>query len=398
MTLRPWLRVSLALFAVGWGANQFASMLLAYRDELGMPAQTRALLFALYAVGLIPALLVGGSASDRWGRRAVVLPFVALSPVATVLLIIWSDWAPGLGVARLLAGLSSGVVFGAATAWVTDLSTGDPPGAGARRAALSLSAGFAIGPLVAGLVAEFSAQPLTVPYLPHLVLGVVALLVLLPVPGPRPQPMSQQPLVSLPAVTLRRRFVLTVAPTAPWVFASAVISFAYLPSVIDAPVEGALAFAAVLTFVTLGTGVAIQPIARRLDDRVPLLAGRIAMLCTMTALGLGLVAVATDLRWVLLVAAPLFGAGYGFGLVSGLREVERLAPPAERGAVVGVFYGLAYLGMFAPYLLGAIAGLGLGPRGALLVAVAAAAAALAVVTIAARDQRHRVQPRSTGLA
>ena len=55
-------------------------MLLAYGHELGMSTQTRALLFGLYAVGLIPALLVGGAASDRWGRRAVVLPFVALSP------------------------------------------------------------------------------------------------------------------------------------------------------------------------------------------------------------------------------------------------------------------------------------------------------------------------------
>jgi MFS family permease len=386
VTLRPWLRVCLALFTVGWGANQFASMLLAYGHELGMDTQTRALLFAMYAVGLVPALLIGGTASDRWGRRAVVLPFVVLSPVATLALIVWSDWAPGLGAARLLAGLSSGVVFGAATAWVTDLSAGEPPGTGARRAGMSLTAGFAFGPLVAGLVAEFSAHPLTVPYLPHLVLSVATLVLLLPVPGPRPVSAPHRPLVSLPAVTRGRRFVLTIAPTAPWVFASAVITFAYLPSVIDAPTEGALAFAAVLTFVTLGTGVAIQPLARRLDDRRPLLAGQVAMLCTVAALGLGVLAVSTDSRWVVLAAAPLFGAGYGFGLVSGLREVERLAPVSERGAVVGVFYGLAYLGMFAPYLLGALAGLGIGVRGALLVAVVAAVAALAVVTVAGRPR------------
>jgi len=83
-------------------------------------------------------------------------------------------------------------------------------------------------------------------------------------------------------------------------------------------------------------------------------------------------------------------------LVSGLREGERLAPPVERGAVVGVFYGLAYLGMLAPYLLGAIAGAGLGTRGALLVAAGVAAAGLAVVSVASRDQHHSVSTTSPG--
>ena len=390
MTLRPWHRVCLALFAVGWGANQFASMLPAYRDELGMTTQTVALLFAMYAVGLIPTLLVGGSASDRWGRRALVVPFVALSPLATLMLVVWSDWAPGLALARLLAGVSSGVVFGAASAWVADLSVDEAAGVGARRAALSLTAGFGLGPFVTGMLAELSAHPLTVPYLPHLVLGLVALVVLLPVPGPRPEPGPRRPLVNLPAITRRRPFLVTVAPIAPWVFGCAVTSFAFLPSVVGGPQEGALAFAAVLTLVTLGTGVAIQPLARRLDDRQPLLAGRVGMLCALVALGLGIVAITADSRWVVLLAAPVFGAGYGLGLVSGLREVERLAPPSERGAVVGVFYGLAYLGMFAPYLLGAVAGLGIGPRGALLTAAAFAAAGLVVVTVAGGGRSAQV--------
>jgi len=173
--------------------------------------------------------------------------------------------------------------------------------------------------------------------------------------------------------------VLTVAPAAPWVFASATITFAYLPSVLDAPVEGELAFAAVVTFVTLGTGVAVQPLARRLDDR------RIGMLLTIAALLLGVLAVSTDNRWIVLLAAPVFGAGYGFGLVSGLREAERLAPDSERGALVGVFYSLAYLGMFAPYLLGAFA----SAEVALLTAIGVAVASLAVISATGPDRPVR---------
>ena len=146
MRIAPWHRVTLATLAVGWGANQFSPMLVVYRDELGLTDRTTAVLFALYAVGLIPGLLVGGAASDRHGRRAVVLPLVVpLPPVATLMLVAFRHAPLGLGAARLLAGVCSGVVFGAATAWVRELSAGAADGVAARRAATALTAGFASG-------------------------------------------------------------------------------------------------------------------------------------------------------------------------------------------------------------------------------------------------------------
>src|SRR4051794_4972986 len=164
-----WGRVCLAMFAVGWGANQFSPMLLVYRDEIGLSASTRAALFGVYAAGLIPGLLFGGRASDRHGRRSLVLPFVALSPLATLILIVGRDDLALLAAGRLLAGLCSGVVFGTASAGVRGLWGGGAPGAAARRAAIALSAGFGAGPLVAAIVAQWSSDPLVVPYLPHLV-------------------------------------------------------------------------------------------------------------------------------------------------------------------------------------------------------------------------------------
>src|SRR5258707_10440855 len=89
MSLRtPWVRVAFVMFAVGWGANQFSPMLIVYRQELGLGPGAIAGLFGIYAATLIPGLLAGGPLSDRFGRRACVLPFAALSPVATLLLVI----------------------------------------------------------------------------------------------------------------------------------------------------------------------------------------------------------------------------------------------------------------------------------------------------------------------
>lgn len=383
------------MFAVGWGANQFSPLLIAYRDELGMSTQTRAFLFGVYAAGLIPSLLLGGGASDRWGRRAVVVPVVALSPVASLVLIAGHESVAVLTVARLLAGFCSGVCFSAASAWVAELSAEDAEGTGARRAAVALSAGFGLGPMLAGLIGEVTAYPLTVPYVPHVVLGLVATVLLLPVRDVEVAPTARRPLLSIPSVTRTRRFLTLVAPVAPWVFGCAALSIAFLPGEIGGSTSGAVAFAGVLTGVTLGTGVFVQPLARRLDDRRPLLAGQVGLLAAMLATGLGILALSLDHRWLLLVAAPVFGVGYGCCLVSGLRETERLSPPDQRGATIAVFYALTYLGFAAPYLLGGLSGSGLGDRGALGLAIGVAAVGLLVVTGAQSGgaARRRVRER-----
>ena len=44
--------------AVGWGANQFSSLLGAYQRDLGLPGPVTTGLLALYVVGLLPGLLI----------------------------------------------------------------------------------------------------------------------------------------------------------------------------------------------------------------------------------------------------------------------------------------------------------------------------------------------------
>ena len=79
----------------------------------------------------------------------------------------------------------------------------------------------------------------------------------------------------------------------------------------------------------------------------------------------------------MLVAAPLFGIGYGCCLISGLRETERIAPATELGASVSVFYALSYLGFATPYVTDVLNG-AFGDRGALAVLAGLALACLAV--------------------
>jgi MFS family permease len=373
------------MFAVGWGANQFSSMLVVYRDELDFGAGTLAALFGVYALGLVPGLLVGGPASDRFGRRPLVVTFVALSPVATALLMLFHDSEGGLALARLLAGVCSGVVFAAGSAWVQELSLEEGDGTGSRRAALSLTAGFGSGPVIAATVAQLAPHPLVVPYIPHVVLGLAALVLLVPAGETAPEAHGRIRL-ALPQAVRTRSFRRLVAPTAPWVFACAAISFAVLPARTG---DVTVAFSGLVSGITLGAGVAIQPFARRTEATHPLRAGLFGLGAALMGTLIGFLAIRQQEPLLVLVAALPLGAGYGLCLVSGLRESERLAEPEERGATLAVFYALTYVGFAVPYALALVAR-ATGTADAMLVATAAAALTALAVVLAARAEHVTV--------
>ncbi|MET0317292.1 MAG: MFS transporter, partial [Rhodococcus fascians] len=165
-----WMRVVAVVFAVSWGANQFAPMQLVYRDTSGLTSTAFTAMLGTYALGLIPSLLYFGRLSDRVGRRAIVRPMVGVAMVSTVILALGADMPGLLYLGRVLAGVASGMAFTAGGAWIKELS--DSPGAGARRTAVALSAGFGCGALFAGLIAQWLPMPDVLPYLVHLVMMV----------------------------------------------------------------------------------------------------------------------------------------------------------------------------------------------------------------------------------
>jgi predicted MFS family arabinose efflux permease len=396
---RAWMRIAFAMFAVGWGANQFSPMLIVYRHELRLTSGEVAGLFLVYALTLIPGLLIGGPASDRFGRRPVVWPFVALSPVATLLLVLGPRSLAMIAVGRALAGLCSGVVFGAATAWVQEVSPDE--GLSVRRSALALTAGFGLGPVVAAGLAQWVSDPLVVPYLPHLVIGTTAAVVLAGTPegAASRSPARVRPVGPAakarrwpPAAVRTRRFWLAVAPGSPLVFGSVALAIVVLPEEVTSARTLSAGFAGLMTVLSFAAGVAVQSFARRLRD---VLAGVVAgLVCAAAGCAVGIAAVASADRVLAGVAAVLLGLAYGLCLVSGLRQVEHMASPDERGAVIACYYAVAYLGFAVPYLaagLGALAG-----KSGAFVALTAIIAALALWTAGYAASLRRSSGRPDG--
>lgn len=353
-----WLPVAGVLAGAGWGSNQFTPMLLVYHARLGLSTATLEAMFGAYAAGLIPGLVVAGRWSDRHGRRAVGLWAAGLSLLASVSLMVGGHTLTLLFVGRLLAGLGSGGAFGAGTAWLRETSL--PPygkadhGEVARRAAVAMTTGFALGPLVAGLLAEWGPAPTVVPYLPHIALLVAVLPALVRVPETITVTAGEEKA----AVRLRPesagRFRRVVVPMAPWVFAAPVIGFALLPSIVgtDHATEG-IALTAAITSLTALAGVLIQPLARRLDRPWAHAGAGGTLGLLVLAAGLALAALTADVRatWLLVPCAVLFGCAYGLCLVAGLLEVQRLAHDRALASLTATFYVFTYLGFAAPYLL-----------------------------------------------
>lgn len=381
-------RVAVLLFAVAWGANHFAPLLLVYRARMHLLPIELSELFAVYSLGLVPGLLIGGPLSDTRGRRAVVLPAALLALGGTALL---AAGAAGFGLllaGRLVVGLGSGGVFSAGTAWLQDLSVGTAPGTGARRAAIALSCGFGGGPLIAGAVGQWSARPMWMPYLLQGAALCGALLLVSPAPGAVRAPGPAAPRSDRRS-SLRppAGFVREVGLVAPWVFAFPAIAFVVLPSLVRPHVaEFAVVYAGLVAAATLAAGILIQPLVRVAPPRRAAIVG---LLVGVVGLLVGRLATSRGSAAGVVMAAVLLGFGYGGCLIAGLRWVEGATPLPSRGRVTGLFYVVTYVGFWAPLLLAALARrLGDGPP-LLLAALLALATA-----VATGCQRWRTDPRS----
>jgi predicted MFS family arabinose efflux permease len=344
---RAWLPVAAVMLFIGWGGNQFTPLLPAYRERLGYTAVDVDVFLGAYVLGLLPGLLLASALSDRYGRKPLLLLGGAASPAGSAALAVGAGGQPvALMAGRLLSGLAVGVAMSVGTAWVTELSPGRP-GAGARRASTCLTLGLGVGPGVAGVLTEWGPLPLQLPYLVQIVLVLPALILLL-VTGREPPRATGRARLRVPAAA-HRRFRWVVLPMAPWIFGSAGVAYAIVPQVVG----GGLLFTTALTVTTLGTGVAVQPIARRLDSVSTARAVFVSMILMTLGVVAAAITAATRSTWWAVPTALLLGAAYGIAVVSGLLEVQRIARPDDLAGLTGVYYALAYLGFLLPAALAA---------------------------------------------
>ncbi|MFD0840554.1 MFS transporter [Williamsia serinedens] len=350
--------------AIAWGGNEFTPLLVMYESVHGLPGTVvDALLFA-YVLGIVPALLIGGPLSDRFGRVRLMRPAPLVAALGSVILAVGADHVWLLVVGRVLSGVGLGLAMAVGSSWVKELS-GAPwtpdasPTLGARRAAMSLTFGLGVGAAVAGVLAQWAPLQDSLAYLVNVVLCLAAAVWVWSAPetiepGRAPRRIVDD--LRIRAVA-HRRFLRVVVPVAPWVFGSAAAAYAVLPTLMsDRVADVRIAYAAAVTLVTLASGFAVQSVARRIDVPDRARGSAVATVLLMAGMAVGGVAAHVLDPWLTLVAGAVLGAGYGMALVAGLAEVGRIAEPSELAGLTAVFYSLTYLGFGAPVVLSIIHG------------------------------------------
>src|SRR6202012_4253043 len=118
--------------------------------------------YAVYAIGVIASLFLGGHVSDWVGRRRVLVPALAVNVLSAAAFIAFPS-LPGLIIARVISGVSIGLTTGTATAYLAELHLGAGGSRTGRRPQVVATAanlgGIGIGPLAAGLLAQFLPAP-----------------------------------------------------------------------------------------------------------------------------------------------------------------------------------------------------------------------------------------------
>jgi MFS family permease len=377
---RQFAAVLAVLLVTGWVANHFVALMPTISDRQHLSTATLDAIFGIYAVGLLPGLLIGGRASDAFGRQAVALTGSATAVIGTVAMLL-SQQPDVLLVGRLVVGAGVGLAMTSGTAWASDLR--GP--AGAATAGAVLIAGFAIGPFAGGLIAGAGDRGVRASFALAAVLVVIAMVVTVVAARRAAAPPAAPDAKPFVAEDLSATRALSWAmPLAPWVFASATLGFITVPARVHTGLAAPTAVGIAALIVNGSSGV-IQVIARA-GSWGPR-AGTAG--AALAALAYALIAMAPP-TMSLTLALPLLlilGCASGLSLREGLIDLEAAAPQHVRGALTGAFYALTYIGFGLPLLLTAV-----GFRGAhiILVGMAAVAASAAMFrTVRLRRDSHR---------
>jgi MFS family permease len=347
-----------------------------YERQMGFGPLGVTVVFAAYVLGTLFALLTLGDLSDHIGRRKVLALAVVCAAVSTFLFLAASGiWL--LIVARVVSGTAAGVVTGTATAALAELQPRGDHRAAAVVASGSNMTGLGLGPLAAGLFAEYVAMPTHSVFWAYLGVCVLALAAILVIPETVRNPdraVSFRPRLAAPP-EVRTPLIgaglgVFAAFTVLGLFSSLVPTF--LHGILGVHNFALIGGASFLIFVTAAVS---QAVSARMPSRRSLTAGLPLLLVCLAALESALFAKAL---WLFLVGTLAGGVAVGFIFRGGLSELNRLAQPQHRAAVVSTFFVAAYLGLGLPAVLTGLISLPIGPVNASAWVSGLAALAVAV--------------------
>ncbi|MDQ0649813.1 MFS transporter [Pseudomonas cedrina] len=317
-----------------------------YQEGLHFSAGMLTLIFGVYALSLLAALLTVGSLSDHLGRRPVIFAALILEMVAMLLFINESSVA-WLIAARILQGFATGMATAVLGAALLDTDRQQGPLVNSVAPLL----GMACGAMGSSVLVEFAPLPTQLIYWVLLILMLLQALYVwrLPetvsrIPGAMA---SLRPTLHVPPQARRALWLSLPVDVAVWAMGGFYLSLA--PSLVRAATGSTsnLIGGGLVAVLTLSGALMIFTLRNRPADKVLRLgAGLLAVGVTLI-----LAAVHSASLPLFFVATLIAGSGFGAGFLGALRSVVPLALPHERAGLMSAFYVLSYLAFCLPSLL-----------------------------------------------
>lgn len=363
-----------------------------YQEDLGWSTLVVTVVYAAYAGGTTLALVLFGRASDELGRRAVLLGGIAIGAVSAAVFSAFED-LPAVLVARVLSGVSVGILAAASIAALAELSPGGRL-VGSRWGSISQMVGLGSGPLLAGLLAEFAGRPLQLPYWTHIGLLAVSAVLIWRMPlggGPSGGGRLRPQRIAVPPEA--RDTFLRVAPGVVGALAVqgffAGLSSSFLRGEVGVTSPAVIGLVGGAVFMSTAAGASM---VGRLGNERSLRFGSVALFAGLAVAG---VAIATSTLVATLVAAVAGGLAVGFTLAAAVAEVNQAAPEDRRAEANAALLVVLYVSISVPSLgVGVLAQL-TNLRTAVIVFLGVVAVLAAVSAVLIRRQpTPRVSARS----
>ncbi|BEN40912.1 MULTISPECIES: MFS transporter [Serratia] len=330
-----------------------------YQQQLALSSVSLTVVYGAYAAGVLIALFgVGNLAGKVKDLRSMIVPAL-LVVLSGALLFARADTFAMMLMARLLAGVGTGALTGAANIALVRFGPRDGGKNAALIATLSFTTGLALGPIFSGIALQTGFHPTTLPFVFIMVIAAVAALgVMLS----WPRGVVTAPAHAAPAATEKsslldglratggKFFVCAGALFICWALAASILAIG--PSVAETLLglhaRGVFGYAIAVYLLIAGVS---QILSRRLNARHSLLFG-----CLAQVLAAVVFAVAIQWHSLWLAAAGLVVAGYAYGaiFVGSATLVNLISPPASHARLLSLFYVIAYIANWVPILLGIV--------------------------------------------
>jgi MFS family permease len=340
----------LAFAGVTLAAGAPTPLLVFFEHKWGFHAGMLTIAFAIYAFGLLFALLVVGSLSDYIGRRPVLIGALLVQLLAMVMFFFASDVAWVIA-ARAVQGIATGAAFSAFTASLVELAPPRRKELGAVIGSVAPAGGLGLGALMAGAAVQFSGSPGKIVF--ALLAAVTSLGIGVAILSPETVPRrpgarrALRPELSIPRPAVREFVAAVPVQIGAWMFVGLFLGL--VPTIIRGlfHINSGLVNGAAV-FVEPGSAAVAGLLVGRISPRRSAQLGGAEII---VGAALVMVAIAGRVLPLLLLGALIGGVGWGSSYSGSLRTLSPLAEPDQRAGLFAALFTVAYLAFGVPVII-----------------------------------------------